>query len=480
MFQDLDDDFDMSHKLSVFNKEVPSHDSDEFQEFESYQSQHCSPLADKMVAQRPTSISHSVTADSLMEIQTKSFTPSMTSSGYGSQAVSTLTLSSEDSVSIRSINLDEGASEGKDSPPKNTFPTPLSDQGLESIPDESPCQNFSLSAIADQAESEAHLADLINGNVVPDNSTCQENSDLSHTLNQSEDYDNADALESTGDHRSSTSSLMDLNVPLINDTPLQPVSPHLGEQGYTSKTDIDEVSLLADATKKNLNLSQDSVFSPIPPEKRMSQPELGAHEGITQDMDYEMSSPRDQSTPLKKTKSADDCEIGSSPFDWVDSYSENAMAELENMDDSLTDVSTVKTKQPVNRKLNVDGSSPAETNNNNNNTNTAANNSFKGMSRSDSRSFSANSLDRKNSSEKRTLESHLKRNTGGGSARKRRPVSCSIPSGSEMSTSTSMKDLSYQNMNVSTSNETLSGKKNFTKDVCYLGFLYFLKLLRDK
>lgn len=452
----------MSQKLSMFNKEVPSHDSDEFQEFESYQSQHCSPLADKMVAQRPTSISHSVTADSLMEIQTKSFTPSMTSSGYGSQAVSTLTLSSEDSVSIRSINLDEGASEGKDSPPKNTFPTPLSDQGLESIPDESPCQNFSLSAITDQTESEAHLADLINGNVVPDSSTCHENSDLSHTLNQSEDFDNADALEATGDHRSSTSSLMDLNVPLINDTPLQPVSPHLGEQGFTSNTDLDDDSLLADATRKNLNLSQDSVFFPIPPEKRMSQPELGAHDSITQDMDYEMSSPRDQSTPLKKTKSADDCEIGSSikDCDWVDSYSENAMAELENLDNSLTDVSATKTKLQVSRKLNIDGSSPAENNNNNNN-NTAANNSFKGMSRSDSRSFSAHSLDRKNSSEKRTLEGHLKRNTGGGSGRKRRPVSCSIPSGSEMSTSTSMKDLSYQNMNVSTSNETLSGKKTY-------------------
>merc|ERR1712142_1350119 len=125
----------------------------------------------------------------------------------------------------------------------------------------------------------------------------------------------------------------------------------------------------------NLNLSQDSVFSPIPPEKRMSQPELGAHDSIAQDMDYEMSSPRDQSTPLKKTKSADDCEIGSG--DWVvDSYSEHAMTELENLDDSLTNVSATKTKLPVSRKLNVDGPSPAETNNNNNNNNTS-NSSFK-------------------------------------------------------------------------------------------------------
>ncbi|XP_060606101.1 kinesin-like protein KIF13A, partial [Ruditapes philippinarum] len=47
-------------------------------------------------------ISHSGTCDSIAESHGKGYTPSMTSSGYGSQAVSTLTLSSEDSLSLRS------------------------------------------------------------------------------------------------------------------------------------------------------------------------------------------------------------------------------------------------------------------------------------------------------------------------------------------------------------------------------------------
>lgn len=44
----------------------------------------------------------STTSDNVMEAAHKSFAPSMTSSGYGSQTVSTLTLSSEDSVSLKS------------------------------------------------------------------------------------------------------------------------------------------------------------------------------------------------------------------------------------------------------------------------------------------------------------------------------------------------------------------------------------------
>lgn len=65
--------------------------SDDFQEFESYQSQQL----------QKTGVPHSGTSDSIAEGQYKG-TPSMTSSGYGSQAVSTLTLSSEDSLSLRS------------------------------------------------------------------------------------------------------------------------------------------------------------------------------------------------------------------------------------------------------------------------------------------------------------------------------------------------------------------------------------------
>lgn len=47
------------------------------------------------------------TLDSLVELAPKPGTPSASSSGYGSQAVSSTNLSSEDSVSLRSISVDE-------------------------------------------------------------------------------------------------------------------------------------------------------------------------------------------------------------------------------------------------------------------------------------------------------------------------------------------------------------------------------------
>ena len=76
---------------NVIEVDPSSVGSDDFQEFESYQSQQT----------HKTGVPHSGTSDSISEGQFKG-TPSMTSSGYGSQAVSTLTLSSEDSLSLRS------------------------------------------------------------------------------------------------------------------------------------------------------------------------------------------------------------------------------------------------------------------------------------------------------------------------------------------------------------------------------------------
>ncbi|KAK9723131.1 CAP-Gly domain [Popillia japonica] len=52
-------------------------------------------------------ISTSRTLDSLVELAPKTSTPSASSSGYGSQAVSSTNLTSEDSMSLRSISIDE-------------------------------------------------------------------------------------------------------------------------------------------------------------------------------------------------------------------------------------------------------------------------------------------------------------------------------------------------------------------------------------
>ncbi|XP_025092061.1 kinesin-like protein KIF13A isoform X3 [Pomacea canaliculata] len=96
----LDADFVDTHSI----------DSDDYQEFESYQSQQTkgdgakdSHAPHAGTTATATQMTPSSTADSLAEAPIKNYTPSMTSSGYGSQAVSTLTLSSEDSLSIKSI-----------------------------------------------------------------------------------------------------------------------------------------------------------------------------------------------------------------------------------------------------------------------------------------------------------------------------------------------------------------------------------------
>ena len=77
-----------------------SPDSDDFQAFESYQGPNPSSIQPAT-----KSVPHSDTADSLSDApNAKSFTPSMASSGYGSQAVSSQTLSSEDNNSVRSLD----------------------------------------------------------------------------------------------------------------------------------------------------------------------------------------------------------------------------------------------------------------------------------------------------------------------------------------------------------------------------------------
>ncbi|KAL5013425.1 hypothetical protein ScPMuIL_007695, partial [Solemya velum] len=104
---DEDEEFHIGRPHPKVEADPHSISSDDFQDFESYQSQQPSNSQSFEVI-KTESMTHSSTNDSLIEIQAKSFTPSTTSSGYGSQAVSTLTLSSEDSLSLRSIedNLD--------------------------------------------------------------------------------------------------------------------------------------------------------------------------------------------------------------------------------------------------------------------------------------------------------------------------------------------------------------------------------------
>ncbi|XP_069106121.1 kinesin-like protein KIF13A isoform X3 [Argopecten irradians] len=103
--EDLEDDeADQKHHIRQVEPDPHSIGSDEFQDFESYETQQGSLREDNKAVNSNENghIVHSSTADSLVDIQGKNCTPSLVSSGYGSQAVSMLTLSSEDSLSLRS------------------------------------------------------------------------------------------------------------------------------------------------------------------------------------------------------------------------------------------------------------------------------------------------------------------------------------------------------------------------------------------
>lgn len=68
----------------------------------------------------------SKTLDSLAELAPKTSTPSTSSSGYGSQAVSSTNLSTEDSASLRSISVDE-TPDFETRPPLNSDLHPVSE-----------------------------------------------------------------------------------------------------------------------------------------------------------------------------------------------------------------------------------------------------------------------------------------------------------------------------------------------------------------
>ncbi len=107
VFQSDEDEF---AKLKDQSKKERSDsiNSDDFQDFTSYQENQDTSFPPASTAGPSEGITHSSTAESLVDAQAaKSFTPSMSSSGYGSQAVSTQTLSSEDSTSVRSISIDD-------------------------------------------------------------------------------------------------------------------------------------------------------------------------------------------------------------------------------------------------------------------------------------------------------------------------------------------------------------------------------------
>ncbi|CAL1677356.1 unnamed protein product [Lasius platythorax] len=112
---------------------TPINDDDEeksdadYSEYEAYQA-----------PPKPTKpLTSSRTLDSLVELQsTKINTPSMSSSGYGSQAVSTTNLTSEDSISIKSISVDETPDLEYRNPIDSKKPEKMDSSLVEETPEE--------------------------------------------------------------------------------------------------------------------------------------------------------------------------------------------------------------------------------------------------------------------------------------------------------------------------------------------------------
>ncbi|XP_029155685.1 kinesin-like protein KIF13B isoform X9 [Nylanderia fulva] len=127
---------------------TPINDDDEeksdadYSEYEAYQA-----------PPKPTKpLTSSRTLDSLVELQsTKINTPSMSSSGYGSQAVSTTNLTSEDSISIKSISVDETPDLEYRNPVDSKKPEKMDSSLVEETPEEylgeinSALDNFDIS-----------------------------------------------------------------------------------------------------------------------------------------------------------------------------------------------------------------------------------------------------------------------------------------------------------------------------------------------
>ncbi|KAK2583279.1 hypothetical protein KPH14_009285 [Odynerus spinipes] len=142
---------------------TPIHDDDEeksdadYSEYDAYQAP--SKPAKPLTSSR--------TLDSLAELQsTKINTPSMSSSGYGSQAVSTTNLTSEDSISIKSISVDETPDLEYRNLLDNKKPEKMDSSLVEETPEEYTCdvntamENLNVTDDAREANARKNLEEM--------------------------------------------------------------------------------------------------------------------------------------------------------------------------------------------------------------------------------------------------------------------------------------------------------------------------------
>jgi kinesin family protein 13 len=213
----------------VIEPEPNSVSSDDFQDFESYQSQQ-PPMEANPSNSTAEEIPHSSTNDSLAEIQGKNFTPSLVSSGYGSQAVSMLTLSSEDSLSLRSIEDNvEGHKDSRGSQKgsiEQTSSCSESDEDHQGVSD------------VCHSESDERLTEYNNSNVME-----ASDSDSNKTVLSQEKVDSSDNIENT--------SVDNNSVETSKATDLEKESNMSGACAITNKT-VDGVDPYSETAMEEL------------------------------------------------------------------------------------------------------------------------------------------------------------------------------------------------------------------------------------
>lgn len=254
-------------------------------------------------------IARSGTNDSLADVQCKNFTPSLVSSGYGSQAVSMLTLSSEDSLSIKSIedNLEtnkdsKGGQKGSSEQTSSDSDNDENREGSNRLSTGSDLEEVQSQkeAVSSPAKNGVHMAE----NKVPDN----------EELNKTTDDIN-NSLDTSSSSTEAKDGSFNTEKPDPNNSNIHSTSC---DTSFNEKSE----SVVEDSN----GLSQSERLKRSKEERKKIVESLGA---ISKDTKEES----DNNTRKNKTsKQLFESSGASAINEFVDPYSETAMDQLERLE----------------------------------------------------------------------------------------------------------------------------------------------------
>ncbi|XP_078332068.1 kinesin-like protein KIF13A isoform X4 [Crassostrea virginica] len=294
-------------QTSKIEADPHSEESVDFQEFEAYH-----PCEEDHKTATSDGIARSGTNDSLADVQCKNFTPSLVSSGYGSQAVSMLTLSSEDSLSIKSIedNLEtnkdsKGGQKGSSEQTSSDSDNDENREGSNRLSTGSDLEEVQSQkeAVSSPAKNGVHMAE----NKVPDN----------EELNKTTDDIN-NSLDTSSSSTEAKDGSFNTEKPDPNNSNIHSTSC---DTSFNEKSE----SVVEDSKNESV-LSQSERLKRSKEERKKIVESLGA---ISKDTKEES----DNNTRKNKTsKQLFESSGASAINEFVDPYSETAMDQLERLE----------------------------------------------------------------------------------------------------------------------------------------------------